>query len=99
MRYGRPGNKELAVDVDGEGPHPILRRDFLERCRGSRDAGIVDDDVEAAHGLGRIVYETGGRRCIGNVANLGADARQAFGGRSQIFLGEIADPDAGARAT
>jgi hypothetical protein len=84
VRHGKPRAIEVAGDVDGKRPVPILRRDLLDTPRRPGDPGVVDEAVEAAKRRESVVEETCHLRPVGDV-RLGA-------GHLRVSLCERAQP-------
>ena len=95
---GGAGDEELAVHVDGKCADPVLRRYLLKRGGGTGNAGIVDEDVEPAHGLRRRLDECRSRGSVRHVTDHRPHTGQRIGGRGEVLFGDVADPDLSAGA-
>lgn len=60
------GGDEHAANVDGQGPVEVFQLEVFQRADG-QDAGIVDQDVQAAKGFDRAVDRLANGRGIGAV--------------------------------
>ena len=69
QRDGRGGRVERRGQVDGNDRIPFLGRKFLDR-RDMLDAGIVDEDVDRAEFLGRLLDQ---RPAVGALRHVGLD--------------------------
>ncbi len=56
--------QECSVEVCVHNPAPLVVGELQKVTRGVASPGIVDQDVEAAEGVGEIVYDA---RCFGQV--------------------------------
>ena len=69
LRQREPGRVEGRAEVDRDDRVPALDRELLDR-RDVLDAGVVDEDVDAAEvGLGRVGHH---RLDLGRLAHVGA---------------------------
>ena len=66
MRKRRTHDPDHAEHIDLEHMAPFVERVGLDRAL-STDAGVVDDDIDAAHRLGRMSDGIGNRGVVGDV--------------------------------
>src|SRR5690606_3959852 len=97
VRHRAPGAEILAGDVDLEGAPPVLGGDLLDRGGRPGDAGVVDQDVDAAELLEREVEQAIDRRVVGDVGRDRRDLRQLAAQPVERRLVDVAGDDAGTR--
>ncbi len=58
---------ERAVEIDVDDVEPVLVGDLLGRCLASRDAGIVDEDIDPAVARRQLIGDLGNARRVRHV--------------------------------
>ncbi len=91
MRHGQAHAVELARDVDCKAAIPVFRIDLLDLPRGTGNAGIVDQAIQPAQRLERIVEQPGDLRAVGHVAHRLRKLRVAALHLGKRLLVDIAD--------